>query len=169
MDTKTFLVLVLVWLCGACGPVPALAGDGFEPHPEMAFSGRGVFTYEADITTIPLAVGLWNEAMGFEVLVEGGTGAEEDIEVSTSDLIPIRYAGWARSSYPECWIELQPYMVDNLPVMVHELGHCLGLGHSHDPYSIMYPSLQDDEYGVAQSITIEDAQALSEMWHELPE
>ncbi len=168
MDCKTLLVLSLVWLAGACGPMPAMAEDGFAPHPELAFSGRGVFTYEMDITTLPLAVEIWNQAMGFEVISLGSTGAEEDIEVSTSDLIPPQFAAWAKWRFPECWIEVQPYMVDNLPVMVHEVGHCLGLGHSHDIHSIMYPQLQSGEYGLEQTITVEDVAELKEIWYELP-
>lgn len=59
----------------------------------------------------------------------------------------------------ERWVDSTTQNVDLLTVAAHEIGHTLGLGHSNDPDSLMFPSysgphrfLGDDDIRGAQSL-----------------
>ncbi len=97
------------------------------------------------------AVERWNDAMGFEIFTYGGPegqlrgGAFLDIQV-VPNIIEGDFSGltWNLHEAEDCGCRthIDAEFVGDLKTYIHELGHCLGLGHSTKAFSVMNPKVQ---------------------------
>lgn len=95
---------------------------------------------------IPAHVDLWvSPVLGYE---ETGT-----LAVTHLDLEPQQISYWAL-------LRCRPRLL--LAVFVHEFGHALGLGHSENKNSVMYPSAQENGPILPQP---DDVAQLRELWN----
>lgn len=115
---------------------------------------------------IGTAMDFWNEAAGRELLVTAPNEGFPIIidwvdrltEVEGADPRTAAYS-WRRSN--ECWIELKKkenrLEYDEIAILIHEIGHCIGFSHSPNPHSFMYERINPN-----QSFTSEIIQLLNE-------
>jgi predicted Zn-dependent protease len=96
------------------------------------------------------AIKYWNKAFGKTYLVRDDENPNTLIEFT--DLIQDRGTtfpkSWGRANtwifqgkedkYARCNIQIRNGVSESWSIYTHELGHCLGIGHSKSPESIMY-------------------------------
>jgi len=118
------VALLTLAICGASvAPADAYTLTGVRwDHPP---------THTAD-PVLTQAFGYWTSVSG---LTDGGVSASPDIDISSAPLAPGigGYASWSSSDGTHtrhCSIVTNSLYPGSLVVYVHELGHCLGLGHS---------------------------------------
>jgi hypothetical protein len=175
------------------------------PIPDRAKAQRGTYyrefrDYRGErcISELPLTVGFdgvepsdffpadlpWSQALGFPVTVPAREGERPDLLV-TLDVRPAEHPTWIASTHSECESgrlrqTLSVYSVgddvETFFIVVHELGHALGVdlgcdeyGHSCAEWSVMYPRVHSllgewDAESPAQWVRPADAAALRRAW-----
>lgn len=151
MSPRIALVLWLVCVSTACSIPPPIAPR----HDAIAWEREPTIA-----TDTPALRGLLREAVaawGWGRIVEDCY--EADICVSRDAMEGGRRAwgraSWERDEASRCQADV---MLESLSVVVHELGHCYGLGHSEDGRSLMHGRAYDGSR--LQHITAADRAAL---------
>lgn len=91
------------------------------------------------------AISRWSAVSGFRA-VPGGEGSQIEVRLAFPD--DHEYGGvaliWAADgAFTHCRINVNPdrwaadYPGDRMTILTHEMGHCMGIGHSDVPGSIM--------------------------------
>lgn len=136
-----FLMISAVAILTGCG-----SEGGFEPPLLVATEDPRLEQSLAE------AANFWNEGFPFRV-VEAGEGQATLVVV---DYHPCDEDGCA-TLFPDgtCLIQIHEDCVNEWWLVAHELGHCMGLGHSEDAGSIMFKDTNPN-----QKITPEIVEAL---------
>jgi len=100
-----------------------------------------VFTQEADSNAVDIRIGFANlntaatGTVGLTSWLQHGPFLAPDVLVGLEDpgQLPLVFLNGA--------LTYQGYSAQFYQVVLHELGHALGLGHSSDPFSVMYPTM----------------------------
>lgn len=96
------------------------------------------FTHD-DVPEITAALVEWRSVSG---VMDCGVSARPDIHLlplGTPLYNPLFGAQTTSYSDGTCVLVFREDMIHDEHVWLHEIGHCLGLGHSTDPHSVMYP------------------------------
>lgn len=146
MKTLYYLLCYLLFLLTACTIDPRLKGDlDFSVSRELADDHPELITY------LDTAMAAWSVEFPYTITYEIGGKRESRIsygptsgynrehdafEVANAKQIP----SYADMQAVGCVIQISR---DHFPIypqraIVHELGHCLGLGHSPDTQDVMY-------------------------------
>ena len=117
-------------------------------HPELL--APKLVVCEGDCPPALLdAIDFWNGQTGVEVFSFEGDGLQVvDVRVAP---VSGKRLGDVFPGDP-CGLTIDPAYVDFLPIWIHELGHCLGFGHSKDERSIMYWSTAPGQHMTSEII-----------------
>jgi len=108
------------------------------------------------LETLQLAAQALNKAAGFQVAeVAAATEKADGIATTT---VPEGIYAWTYG-YDDGWCEMQlGAAVGDVDTAVHEMLHCLGVGHDNNPESLMYP-----DAAPGQKLTTETLDVLHQM------
>jgi len=110
-----------------------------------------VFSEDVDVSTVNLAIALWNDRSSIPLFQRISTLSEDCLyrecygQVIISSLPPKTDNALADSilltkngEVVHCQIRMTPAFRPEKHILAHELGHCLGLAHDHTSSSIMF-------------------------------
>lgn len=161
------LILLMLLLVAGCGSVvetkPVVYGPPYNPDQYACrFYTAQVNSWnygELNIPAVKAAIAEWNNSLGenrireLRIVPPNENNAWVDPELGRSVIIiamnsSLKIAGVAYQGVGEgpcsCWIDVNPNSLTSVPILVHEIGHCLGLEHVADPLSIMHPYVFED-------------------------
>lgn len=101
------------------------------------------------------AIDFWNKSFGDGFLISNAGKFPAYIQIREDQIVP--YADGATYRYTDhCLINLKPKNdgYNYSRIIIHEVGHCLGLDHSNNIQSIMFPYLLGDQIITDQIIEI---------------
>lgn len=115
-------------------------------YPLIWHQGAPLLVYADTIALEALtsAVEHWNEKLGFEMLRMTPDLGAADVVVMDAPVDSTRYVGSTKHVLAATRMRAGVILFDvdvAYVVLLHELGHVLGLGHDLDPQSIMRPSI----------------------------
>ena len=164
---KLLLLLFLLAGCGSSsGPDSTqVYGPPYDPEQYAChFYTAQVNEWNYGVTNIPAieaAIAEWNNSLGENRIRElrrlppKENNVWNDPELGRSTIIiamnsSLKVAGVAYQGVGfgpcSCWIDLRPDVLTEVPLIVHEIGHCFGLEHVADIYSIMHESVSEDSF-----------------------
>lgn len=125
---------------------------------DSTMDGRGIFSGGAR-RIVKFAAGVFVASVAAATLANDAD-AQVNIQADSDGYVPVIYSCWAGpevglySWYFDGYtttgaITINSCLLDSMgagpadyqAVIDHEMGHALGYGHSHDPYSAMYPTV----------------------------
>lgn len=164
---KKFIFLCLfISGCGSGAETPPEAyGPPYDPHqyacayytPVVGIPNYG----EQNIPAIRAAIDMWNEALGEERFRELRVLPPNEINpfrdpvlarsavlfLLDSDQKPAGIAFQGSSYGPcTCFISMSPAALTDVLILVHEMGHCLGLEHVPAVSSVMHDIVLEDAF-----------------------
>lgn len=150
-----------------CLSIVASANAGPFSSKKAVVIGRGGEWSERETHALNEAAMLWNTVIERPVLVVTENPGKVDLWVSP--VIGYAEAGTLAVTH----LNLEPQQITYLAVLrvkprlllavfIHELGHALGLGHSENKNSIMYPTASDDGPLLPDQ---KDIEKLQELWN----
>jgi hypothetical protein len=167
---KTLLLILLILSsCGSAqkkAPVSAPIGSevlfSYVAHTEHSYSVYGLSN-----GLINGAMQAWNDALGRNILTR--TPGSFPITIQwAEDLTEVRdtplASAYAKRFLDRCEVYMKVipntarYGYDELGVLTHELGHCIGFDHSSNEKSIMYYKVGEDA-----SITTEQIRIINQL------
>lgn len=139
-----------------------------EASPTSQAAPHLTLSTKLDQGIILLAATWWNERLGDEVFTQGDADGQLII-LQDPDAIDdtLQAQEYGDIQHGLCLIALQrpPNRYDggaDRRLVIHELGHCLGLSHSTDPESVMFPNPPGHE------LTPDTAAELQALFPDLP-
>jgi len=144
------LALLLMLLGTACSSV---SGSTYDytldcTYPTLGYVEMGDFPDSAK-AAVENAVDDWNSKQN-KILLSKGWYANADLQVRLEISDDMRACGsncdgFAVPTRGFCRIVVRPGAADQPYIWKHELGHCMGLGHTDNVTSIMHPVVYTDK------------------------
>ncbi len=130
-----FLFLLVILFFGSCGPdtPPVIRGEEVLDFPSQLHT----WSIRNEDGGLPDAAKEWNEDTGVELFV--ADEQEPNIEVMVGEKkVPDGNNAYSYFGNDYCHIYFRSSsLMENKNLFMHELGHCLGFGHSSNSNAIM--------------------------------
>lgn len=160
---NTFLILISLCGCGeAVKRQPISAAIGSEklfPFVKRVEASHSIIGDDTGV--LNTAIDAWNDAVGRPLITRDPGGFP--IQVSWVDRIDVENispeaAAYARRFKEYCDISIkkidnsQRYFYDEITILIHELGHCIGFMHSENKESIMHEYVYPDSWITTEAV-----------------
>lgn len=135
---KTIIAIVMLFILTSCG------AEKYDRFFEPNFNHIAIkVSSNLYVENVKEAIGIWNQASGDVIFVYDDISPEIQIHMMKTDEFAqlnhdlIDATAHATTGLNTCRIDVDLFQSTHSSLIAHELGHCLGFGHSNEPHSIM--------------------------------